>query len=111
MIDPQASQLLSKNWNGTPCKTGGLQIDSQYYRKQDRAFWLYRWTSFFNLPGVNLGTHIQTHISSSPATKNVNKFSYFPKTVTDWNNLSHSIVQIQDPANFKAAVLEILKQD
>ena len=43
--------------------------------------------------------------------KNVYKYSYFPKTVTDWNNLSHSIVQIQDPANFKAAVLEILKQD
>ena len=38
MIDPQASQLLSKTWNGTLCKTGGLQIDSQYYRKQDRAF-------------------------------------------------------------------------
>ena len=43
--------------------------------------------------------------------KNVYKYSYFPKTLTDWNNLSHSIVQIQDPANFKAAVLEILKQD
>ena len=90
MIDPQASQLLSKTWNGTLYITGGLQIDSQYYRKQDRAFWLYRWISFFNLPAVNLGTLIQTHISSSPATTCVYKYSYFPKTVTDWNNSSHS---------------------
>ena len=45
------------------------------------------------------------------STKNCHKYSYFPRTVIDWNRLPHSIIQIQDSSSFKAAVLDHLRQD
>ena len=45
------------------------------------------------------------------STKNCHKYSYFPRTVIDWNNLPYPIIQIQDSETFKTAVLEHLRQD
>ena len=64
-------------------------------------------------------TSINLYKTKTKQNKKQNKITTTTTTTTtttkqkqnDWNNLSHSIVQIQDPANFKAAVLEILKQD
>ncbi len=43
--------------------------------------------------------------------KDCYKHSYLPKTIIDWNGLPYATIQIQDSSNFKAAVLQHLKQD
>jgi hypothetical protein len=44
------------------------------------------------------------------ATKDCYKYSYFPKTVLDWNNLPHPLTQIQSPPAFKSAVIKHYEQ-
>lgn len=45
-----------------------------------------------------------------PANKDVFKFSFFPQTVLDWNNLPYPLTTIEDPKQFKTAVAEHLNQ-
>ena len=41
--------------------------------------------------------------------KDVFKFSFYPRTVKDWNNLPPSLTQISDPTLFKTAIQEHFK--
>ncbi len=42
------------------------------------------------------------------ANKDSFKYSFIPRTVTDWNNLPHHIISIQDPDSFKQQLQSIL---
>ena len=55
----------------------------------------------FTIPGQNYGTQI-----------NVYKFSYFPRTILDWNSLPTALldnVDTEDIKSFKAALVDLRK--
>ena len=39
------------------------------------------------------------------ARTNIFKFSFVPRTIRDWNNLPHNVVEIEDDAKFRKSLL------
>ncbi|KAJ8042793.1 RNA-directed DNA polymerase from mobile element jockey [Holothuria leucospilota] len=46
-----------------------------------------------------------------PTNKDCYKYSFFPRTVRDWNLLPQNITDLEDPKQFKSAALRILRRD
>ena len=57
-------------------------------------------------PVQRLSRHLNTKaLNTIHASKNCYKYSYFPRTIRDWNSLPNAIVNISKPQHFKQALI------
>ena len=72
--------------------------------------------SHLSLPVAKLLQHIKRHsrhlnskaFNTIHASKNCYKFSYFPRTIKDWNSLPDSTANITEPQQFKQALTHLV---
>ncbi|KAJ8028754.1 hypothetical protein HOLleu_31085 [Holothuria leucospilota] len=55
--------------------------------------------------------HSNSFLHILPTNKDCYKYSFFPRTVRDWNLLPQNITDLEDPKQFKSAALRILRWD
>ncbi|KAJ8035762.1 hypothetical protein HOLleu_19537 [Holothuria leucospilota] len=55
--------------------------------------------------------HHSNSILHIPTNKDCYKYSFFPRTVRDWNLLPQNITDLEDLKQFKSAALRILRRD
>ena len=48
------------------------------------------------------------HYTKIYARTNIFKFSFVPRTIRDWNNLPHNVVEIADDAKFRKLLLSMI---
>lgn len=48
------------------------------------------------------------YYSTIYARTNIFKFSFMPRTIRDWNNLQHNVVEIADDAKFRKLLLSMV---
>ena len=48
------------------------------------------------------------HYTPIYARTNIFKFSFVPRTIRDWNNLPHNVVEIADDAKFRKLLLTMI---
>ena len=53
---------------------------------------------------LNLFIHLHNRIGQMSTTCDNYKFSFFPRTIVNWNRLTNEIIMIEDMERFKALV-------
>ena len=51
------------------------------------------------------------HYTTIYARTNIFKFSFVPRTIRDWNNLPHNVVEIADDAKFRKLLLSMISRN
>ena len=92
---PQSSINKSCHICTWPCKLLP-QPAAQYFTKQLTVIWPYT-SGIFSQFCVVLDMSLAKHTIPSTPAKTATKYSFFPRTIKDWNSLPDKIATIKEP--------------